>query len=230
MRIVKLDLASEGVLSELGKIKSNERGKLIDLELVDVSQEFDVRETRNFSEPHKVQCRSEGLSDFGERNIVLGNEKMFLESLGKFGRYCSGARKIPSLIIFSRKFDIGTFEKIIDFGVSKENALLVGAENLSGEDISFLAENRIRKVSLNLFLEDIADACDVVMEFASGKELFLMFDFSVIEDFELGGISALQASYILSRMGLMKNLSIAYFSGIRENSGKICAKLMSEVM
>jgi len=207
MKIVKLDNVSDCVLLELGKIRSNGRGKLIDLKLIEVSEAF----------------------DFGERNIVLGNGKMFFESLGKFARYYSGARKIPSLIIFSKKFDIGTFEKIMGLGVSKENALLVGAENLSGEEISFLAENRIRRMSLNLFLEDIADACDIAMEFASGKELFLMFDFDVIESFEAGGISALQAGYILSRMGLMRNLSIAYFSGIYENSGKICAKLVSEI-
>jgi len=208
MKIVKLDAAFGGVLPELGKIKSNERGKLIDLRLIEVSETF----------------------DFGERNIALGNEKLFIESLEKFGRYCFSERKIPSLIIFSRKFDLETFGKVINSGILKENALLVGAENLSGEEISFLAENKIRKVSLNLFLEDIADACDVVMEFASGKELFLVFDFNVIEGFEVGGVSALQSSYILSRMGLMKNLSIAYFSGIRENAGKICAKLVSELM
>jgi len=208
MKIVKLDPVSNGVLLELGKIRSNGRGKLIDLKLIEIS----------------------GVFDFGERNIVLGNEILFFGSLEKFARYCCNARKIPSLIMFSKKFDLNTFRNIIDSGVSKENVLLVGAENLSGEEISFLAENRIRRVSLNLFLEDIADACDVVMEFALGKELLFMFDFNAVDCFELSGISALQSSYILSRVGLMKNLSIAYFSGMKENAEKICARLVSEVM
>jgi hypothetical protein len=88
-------------------------------------------------------------------------------------------------------------------------------------------ENRIRRVSLNLFLEDIADACDVVMEFALGKELLFMFDFNAVDCFELSGISALQSSYILSRVGLMKNLSIAYFSGMKENAEKVHEKVQA---
>ncbi|MFH1711462.1 MAG: hypothetical protein ABH840_04080 [Nanoarchaeota archaeon] len=205
MKIVSLDEVSSKVLLELEKIKSNERGKLINLKLIEVSEEF----------------------DFGERNIVIGNEKLFLDSLGKFARPCFDLRKVPSLIMFSKKFDIDNFRRIIDAGISMENVLLVGAENLSAEEISFLAQNRIRRVGLGLFLEDISDACEVVMEFASGKELFLMFDFSVMNSF---GISSLQAKYILSRVGLMKNLNCAYFSGISENDEKICAKLMSELI
>ncbi|MBU3912689.1 MAG: hypothetical protein KKB21_04620 [Nanoarchaeota archaeon] len=206
MRIVKLNECADKVLFEIDRFRSNERGKLINLNLIDVSES----------------------ADFGGRNIILGNSEKTKDSLKEFAKHFYGLRKSICLIMFNKNFDIEFFENAVLSGFSKESVLLVGAENLSGTEISFLSENKIRRVNLGVFLEDIFDACDVVMEFSSGKQLFLLFDFSVLDSVSPGGLSMGQVVYILSRMGLMKNLDCVYFSGVLEE--KKLAKLVSEVL
>lgn len=206
MRIVEIDEKSE-LLKELSEIRSNEQGKFIDLGLVDIGSE----------------------TDFSDKNIVFGN--LTLKAIGEFIEYCKSAEKKECFIIFSRKIDSELLKEISKGIDLKENLLLVGAGNLSGSEISFIAENKIRKISLNQIEIDLENLTDSIMEFASGKELLLGLDFSVLDLFEPGGLSGREAIYILGRMGMMKNLKVACFSGRieSERERKLAAKLAAEL-
>lgn len=186
------------VLSELEKIKSNSKGKLINLGIVNMEKEM----------------------NFLDKNILISEQANINFHLEKFSELCRKNEKTPCIILFSRNYH--DFSGII----SRENLMLVGVENLSAQEMSFIAENKIRHISLNLILEEISDSTESIMEFSYGKELFLIVDSSIF-DIEAGGLLLRHGIYILSRIGMMKNLKVACFSGFK--NPKILARLASEL-
>ena len=207
MRIVKLNETAMRVVNELRNMKSNEAGKLIQPELLQIEE----------------------VPDWQEKNLFLACE-VFADLLRDFVRYCRDSGKNPCLIIFTKNIDVAFLKDIIGAGVSRDSILFVGARNLSAKEMEFLAENKIRNISLNLFLINIEEATDFIMEFASGKELFLTFDISILEQIEFGGLTSRQAIYCLGRMSMMKNLKGVLLSGIDEKISSLAARLLAELL
>ena len=63
-------------------------------------------------------------------------------------------------------------------------------------------------------MENIDDTCDTIMEFSSGKELYVSIDASIV-DFafapatvhsEIGGLTSRQIIYLISRINKIRNL------------------------
>lgn len=202
MRIVRISDDYGGILSELGKIKSNSRGKMISSELIPIEDDFDWK----------------------DKNVFIALDKK-LDTLKDFNNNCRDSGKEACFIIFSRDFS-GLREAAGI--VSGENILGVGVENLSGEEISFIAGKKIRQINLNQIEVNLEDSCDSIMEFSSGKELFLCFDVSVLGGF--GGLGERKALYILGRMGMMKNLKAVCLSGDYKDKEEIFARLMAEII
>ena len=199
MKIVKLNEISERIVNELRKIGSNDQGKLVDLNLVDIDSRL----------------------DFSERNLIIGDSEGLRDVVDGFIDACREKGKKSSVICFG-VLDFGILRKLSE---NTDEILLVGG-NLNREGIVFVSEHKIRRISLNRFLEDIQETTELIMEFASGRELLLVFDFSILDD---TGLSARQAIYILGRMGLMKNLNAAYFCcGDASNAG-IYARIIAEL-
>ena len=199
MRLVKLNEIASSVILELGKINSNEKNKLINLDLIEISDYF----------------------DFSDKNIALSSE-LSNKEIEEFAEHCEKTDRETCLIVFNKNFNSNLFDS-----VDCKNILLVGLENLESREILFLAENKVRQMNLNSFLTNIEDSTEIIMEFASGKELLLAFDLNIL-DFDLGGLTSRQAIYILGRMSMMKNLRIALLSGFKEKE-KIGARLLAEL-
>lgn len=201
-----MGFSGKEILKEIEKIKSNEKGKLISLELVDFDEEI----------------------DFQDKNIFLEGDALKLAA--DFSEYCQNNGEKKCFIVFSTKFNLELARIILERASLKEDLLLVGAGNLSSGEIEFISENKIKKISLNQIELDLENSTDSIMEFSSGKELFVLFDFSVV-DFEQGGLSARKAIYILGRMGMMKNLKLALFpsQSKEEKETKLAARLIAEL-
>ena len=69
-------------------------------------------------------------------------------------------------------------------------------------------------MSIDSFLENPSESCEVLMEFASGKELYVSIDIDVIDPAfapatgykEPGGFSSREFLYLIKRINKMKNL------------------------
>jgi len=104
--------------------------------------------------------------------------------------------------------------KLIEDGFPARNILLVGVRNLWQDEIIFLKEKGIRMISMNQFLDNLQDTCDIIMEFSNGKELYLSIDIDVIDSAfapgtgyqEPGGLSTRDFLYIIQRLNKIKNL------------------------
>jgi len=133
---------------------------------------------------------------------------------------------------------------VIESGFPADSVLLVGVRNLWQEEIEFLAKNKIRRVNMNELNNNLEEVVDMIMEFASGKKLYVSLDIDVIDPafasgtgyLEAGGLTSRQMIYILSRIARMKNLSavdIVEVNPSRDKSGgtvRLAAKLLSELI
>ncbi|MBU0959357.1 MAG: arginase family protein, partial [Nanoarchaeota archaeon] len=114
------------------------------------------------------------------------------------------------------------------------------------KEIRFMEKNKIKRISINEFVKDIDNACDTVMEFANGRELYLSLDIDVVDPAfapatgyaEPGGLTSRQLIYVLQRMNKMKNLRGVDIVEINEKKDKehcgvtvkLGAKILSELL
>jgi len=131
---------------------------------------------------------------------------------------------------------------LIDDGFPVENILLIGVRNSDLNENVFLQKNKIRTMSINSFLEDISESCDIMMEFASGKELYVSIDIDVIDPAfapatgytEVGGFTSREFLYLVQRMRKMKNLKALDMVEINphydEKNGFLTTKLGAKIL
>lgn len=62
-----------------------------------------------------------------------------------------------------------------------------------------MKKNRIQSLNMNAFIEDFQNACDTLTEFASGKQLYVSFDASVIDPVFAPGVSHKESGGFTSR-------------------------------
>lgn len=135
---------------------------------------------------------------------------------------------------------------LIESGFPAENVLLVGLRNSDISELDFIKQNRIKTISINQFVEDIEGTCEIIMEFASRKELYLSVDIDIVDPAfapatgycEPGGLSSRQLIYLIQRMNKMKNLKAIDLIEINPEKDKnhnnmtvkLGAKILSELM
>lgn len=246
--------AGNAILTELENIWSSEKGKIIQPELLDL-EELHVN-NENLDEQEKLIFEN-SLEAFSEQDkvIFLGGDHSISYSIGKaFLEHCEKQDKEPCLIVFDAHADCmpetrnPTHEEwlraLIEKGFKAENILLVGARNLDKQEIEFLSKNKIKQINMNQLNNNLEETTDLIMEFASGKELYVSFDIDVVDPafspstgyLEAGGLSSRQAVYIVQRIALMKNLravDIVEIDSENDKSGmtvKLGAKLLAEVI
>jgi agmatinase len=163
--------------------------------------------------------------DSQERAIFLGGDHSITLPLVKaFLFHCKLETKAPCLIVFdacvdcleekSKEKNKTWMRGLLSSDFPTENILLVGARSFSKDEKEFLKEKRVKTISINSFLENIENACDTVMEFSSGKLLYVSFDFKSIDPVFMpsaselipGGFSSRQIIYLLQRIKKIKNL------------------------
>jgi arginase family enzyme len=246
--------SGNAVMNELKNIYSNEKGVVIEPELLDF-EEINLNNENIEEQEDAIFQRSREIMEENNRVAFLGGDHSISYATGKaFLDYCIKKGKTPCLIVFDAHPDCmkpmknPTHEEwlraLIEEGFPAHGVLLVGARNSDREEIKFLAENNIKQINLNQLSNNPEETTDMIMEFASGDELYVSFDIDCVDPAfapstgypEAGGLTGRQACYILGRMSLMKNLKALDIVEIdSENDGdkktiKLGAKILAEFL
>lgn len=249
--------AGNAIIEALGEIEINEAGKAVDKQVLDIEEihldNSNLRLTNKLIYENSFEAY--GLK---HRVFFLGGDHSISYSLFKgFRRYCEEDGREACLVVFDSRPNLkkgnGDFPKneewlrqIVDEGFRGENVLLVGVRHHSLEEMKFLKEKKIRVMNLNSLETDIEDACDTIMEFSSGKELYLSLDVGVYDSafvpastfHDAGGLSPRQLIYIFQRMNKMRNLRAIDLVEVNSEKDKdfgmktvkLCAKILAEFL
>lgn len=241
--------AGNAILSVLREeVLSNEEGKPIEFGKLDL-EEIHL-DNSNLELTNKLIYEN-SFESYGEhaRTIFLGGDQSISYSLTRaFFDYCETSGKEPCLIVFDAHSDVeqssGRFptnrewlSKLIEDGFPTKNILLVGVRN---SNLKFLKEKGIKIISMNQLNENLADTCDSIMEFSSGKELYVSLDIDVVDPCfapstaypEPGGLTSRQIIYLMQRINKIKNLKALDIVEIKEDTFtiKLGAKILSELI
>jgi len=266
MKIVKVGLinglgktkgcekAPDLIFEELGKVYSSETGKEINQNFLDVSQvEVDngnvLESFKKIYEKSLLLLKSSLVNKFiflgGDHSLSFCTVKAFLNN-------CKLKEKEPCLIVFDAHpdcmrpvdKDFPTHEEwirgLVEEGFPGENILLVGIRNSWKDENSLIKEKGIRVMSTNKLLLDLEDACDTIMEFSNGKELYVSIDIDVCDPAfapgtgycEVGGISSRALIYLVGRISKIKSLRVLDIVEINPDKDKnnLTTKLGAKIL
>jgi len=254
--------AGNAILAELRDIHSSESGKVVDVSKLEIEEihvnNSDVEEASKLIYDNSFKI----FQELGEKEkvVFLGGDHSVSYSLTRgFLDSCQAfiPVKEPCLIVFDAHPDLmppmkePTHEewlrKLIEDGFPAENILLIGVRNSWKSEIDFIKEKAIRQINVDKFLEDLEVSCEVLMEFASGKDLYVSLDIDVVDPAfapgtgypVAGGLTARQMLYIIKRINKMKNLKAVDIVEINSEVDKkefnevtirLGAKLLSELI
>jgi arginase family enzyme len=214
--------APNEILNSLKNIYSNESGKIINnLDLEEIHLDNSNLELSN----NLIYKNALEIFEEQPKIIFLGGDHSISYSLTKaFLEHCKTLEKKSCLIVFDAHPDLMSpmkeptheewLRKVINKGFPIENILLVGTRNFYKDELKFLKQNKIQIISMNQLLDNLEDSCDIIMEFARGKELYVSIDIDVIDPAfapgtgycEPGGLSTREFLYIIQRINKIKNL------------------------
>jgi len=248
--------SGNAILESLKEIYSNEDGKPIDVSSLDL-EEIHVDNSNIELSNNLIFKNSLEILEEKPQTIFLGGDHSISYSTTKaFLKYCKDKKKKPCLIVFDAHPDCmepmeePTHEewlrKIVEEGFPAENILLVGLRNSHKDEIKFIQENKIKTLSINNLAEDLQDMCDSIMEFSSGKELYVSIDIDVIDPVfapstgypEVGGLTSREFLYLIQRIKKIKNLKAVDLVEINEKMDKqnnnltvkLGAKILAELI
>lgn len=231
-------LAGNAVLKELKKIELNSRGKEIDFPKMDL-EEIHLDDSNSRLTNKLIYENAFEIYGNYPRVIFLGGDGSISYSLTRaFLDYSESFGKEASLIIFDSFLDCKKTEnfasnrnwlrKVIEDGFNPKNILIVGVNNLGKEEFNFIKEKGIRIFPNDKFLLDLEESCDVIMEFSSGKKLYVSLDFNVLKN---NGINERELIYLTSRINKMRNLCAFDLTEItKDDEVKLGAKIVSELV
>jgi agmatinase len=246
--------AGNAIIAELRNIHTNEQGKEINVDALELEEihldNGDVEKSNELIYKNAFESYEEK-----SRVVFLGGDHSVSYSLTRaFFDYMDtkGEGREPCLIVFDAHPDVmpamkePTHEewlrKLIEDGFPVKNILLVGVRNSYGEEVRFLKEKGIRSISINQIQENLSEMCEVIMEFASGKELYVSIDIDVVDPafapstgYQVpGGLTSREMLYIIQRMNKMKNLKAVDIVEINSEKDKerdnITVKLGSKIL
>ena len=248
--------AGNAILESLKEIYYNEQGVPIDTRYLDL-EEIHIDNHNLLLSNELIYKNSLEIFETKPKTIFLGGDHSVSFSISKaFYDFCKNSRKKPCLIVFDSHpdcmepvdKDFPTHEEwlraLIEKGFPSENILLVGVRNSDPSELRFIKEKNIRTISMNQLLEDLYDSCDTIMEFSSGKELYVSIDIDVIDPAfasatgykEPGGLTSREFIYLIQRINKIKNLRALDLVEInplidKENlTVKLGAKIISELI
>lgn len=216
--------AGNAMIKRLDETYTSERGRPIDKKLLDLEE---IHVNNEDIEEQGELIYENAMEEFEKQDkiIFLGGDHSVSYSIVKaFLGYCNKNEKEPCLIVFDAHPDCmpamkePTHEEwlraLIEQGFPAKNVLLVGARNSWQDELIFLNENKIKQISINQLNENLAEMTDLIMEFASGKQLYVSLDIDVIDPAfapatnhpEPAGLSSRQMLYIIQRIAMMKNM------------------------
>ena len=197
--------AGEAIIKELRNIWTNEEGRIVDVDLLDL-EEIHLDNSNLELTNNLIYKNSLEIFETKSKTIFLGGDHSITYPIGKaFLDYCKKSKRVsqvqsvssknqskePCLIVFDAHPDCMPPKKphshedwlraLIEYGFPVKNILLVGIRNSDPQENTFLKEKRILTISMNQLLENLHETCDVIMEFSNNKELYLSIDIDVID-------------------------------------------------
>jgi len=133
---------------------------------------------------------------------------------------------------------------ILEIGFPVENILIVGVRNADKEELRFVEERKIKRISINSIEDDLDNIADTLMEFANGRETYVSIDIDVVDPAfapatyycEPGGLTSRQFLYLIQRLNKIKTLKavdIVEINSEDDEGGltvKLGAKILSELI
>lgn len=251
-KTIGCDEAFDLIFEELENIHSNEEGKPFDRVLLDIEKIF---VNYNNVELDNKLIYEKAFANMKEKTLFVGGDHSVSYPLTRaFFDNCQNSGKEPCLIVFDAHPDCmepmqePTHEewlrKLVEDGFPPQNILLVGVRNFWKDELIFLKEKGIRAINISRFLGNIEQVCDSIMEFSSGKELYVSIDIDVIDPAfapgtgykEIGGLTSRQFIYLIQRIKKMKNLRMVDLVEINPEKDidsltvKLGAKIISELV
>lgn len=247
-KTIGCDKAFEVILDELRNLHSTEEGKSFDSKNLEKDSVLIGHD--DIEEDTKL-IYEKAFENFKEKVLFVGGDHSISYPLTRaFFDNCENSGKEPCLIVFDAHPDCmepmqePTHEewlrKLVEDGFPPKNILLVGVRNIWQSEFEFLKEKGIRVMNLNRFLGNIEEACDSVMEFSIGKELYVSIDVDVVDPAfapgthhkEVGGLSSRQIIYLVQRMKKMKNLRAVDLVEINpeKDSNNLTSKLAARII
>ncbi len=237
------------------EIFSNEQGKAVEFAKLDL-EEIHL-DNGNLKLTNKL-IYDNSFETFEQKPKVVflgGDHSISYSATRAFFDYCDSIGKKPCLIVFDAHADLMPcseefpdnrrwLRKLIEDGFPSENVLLVGGRNIDEKELIFMKEKGIKNISMNSLNENLQEACDTIMEFANGKELYVSLDIDVVDPAfapavsykEPGGLDSRQIVYLIQRINKIKNLRAIDIVEINESKDatgltiKLGAKLLSEII
>ena len=248
--------AGNAIIETLKEVYTNEQGRAININQLDL-EEIHL-DNFNLEEANKLIYDNAFESYDKEKVIFLGGDHSISYSTTRaFLDYNQNEGRKSCLIVFDAHPDLmepasefPTHEewlrKLIDDGFPSENVLLVGVRNSDKEEIKFIKDKKIKIISMNQLMLNLEDSCDIIMEFANGRELYLSLDIDVVDPafapstgyLESGGLTSRELIYLIQRINKMKNLKAIDIVEINSEKDKIHdnitvklgAKILSELL
>jgi len=237
--------SGNAILNSIKEIYSNEQGKAINTNLLDLEEIHLDNSNLKFTN-ELIYKNSFKIFEIKPKTIFLGGDHSISYPITRaFLNHCQNSDCMEPI---DKKFP--THEEwlrgLINDGFPAENILLVGVRNSDIKEIKFLREKNIKIISMNQLLEDLQEMCDVIMEFSNNKELYISIDIDVIDPAfapstgyqEPGGLTSRQFLYLIQRMNKIKTLRAVDIVEINENKDrknngltvKLGAKILAELI
>lgn len=240
------------------EIYSNEEGKVIEIKNLDLEEIHLDNSNIKFSNS-LIYKNSLDIFDLKPKTIFLGGDHSITYSIcSAFLENCKNVNKEPCLIIFDSHPGCMPITKsrgncpnneewlraLIEKGFPEKNILLVGIRNSNPAENEFIQEKNIRMISLNSLLENIEEICEIIMEFAYKKDLYLSLDIDVVDPvfapgtyyLEPGGLTSREFIYLIHRINKIKNLravDLVEINPLKDEKGltiKLGAKILAELL
>lgn len=235
--------AGNAIISALHSIHTNEQGKEVDADKLDLEEIHLDNENLELSNKLIYENAFESYGEH-ERVVFLGGDHSISYSLTRaFFDFIEHNKdknpgKEPCLIVFDAHPDLmpamkePTHEewlrKLIEDGFPAKNILLIGVRNPWKTEKEFLKEKGIRMISVNDINQDVREMTDIITEFANGKELYVSIDIDVVDPSaapstgypEPGGLTSRQLLYIVQRINKVKSLKAVDIVEINEIKDK----------
>lgn len=242
------------LIENLKNISRNESGRIIDTNLLDLEEIHLDNSNLDLTNKLIFENSFEAF-ELKPKSIFLGGDGSISYSISSaFLKHCNMNDKEFCLIVFDAFADVQSgskfptnrnwIRKLIDSGFSGENIFIVGARNMSFDEVTFLKSKNIKVMSINSLVSNLEDSCDTLMEFAKGREFYLSLDMSVLDPAfapavsisEPGGLTSRQMIYLLQRLNMIRTLravDIVEINSLKEGETmtlKLGAKILSEVI
>jgi len=249
--------AGNSVIEELKNIYTNEQEKVMDVGNLDLEE---IHLNNNDLEEKGKLIYDNSFEAYDKEKVIFlgGDHSISYSTTRAFLDYCQSQTPIREscLIVFDAHPDLMPpmkepsheewLRKLIEDGFNPKNVLLVGIRNSDKKELDFIKKKGIRIISMDQMLMNLEDSCDIIMEFASGKELYLSLDIDVVDPayapstgyLEAGGLSSREIVYLVKRISKIKTLRALDIVEInsekdklKENiTVKLGAKILSEFL